>query len=124
MKKVKITFWISTGLLSLLMVGSAAMYIGMNAEAVKTFQSLGYPGYLAYPLALAKLMGVLTIWFIKSEKLKEWTYAGFFFNFLLALFAHIMIADGGYGAAAVALLLLAASYFSWKKINETATSSS
>jgi len=35
--------------------------------------------------------------------LKEWTYAGFFFNAALALAAHFMVSDGYWPGAAMAL---------------------
>lgn len=116
MKKIKITFWITTGLLSLLMVMSAGMYVVTSDEAQQTFMALGFPGYLVYPLAIAKLLGVLAIWFSKSKNLKEWAYAGFFFNFSIAFLAHIMVGDGQFGVAVIALILLFTSYLTQKKL--------
>ena len=50
-------------------------------EMVKGFfQSLGYPIYLIYPLATAKVLGIIAIITKKSRLLKEWAYAGFFFR--------------------------------------------
>lgn len=116
MKKIKLIYWISTGLLSSLVVMSAGMYIFNNAEISKLFLGLGYPAYLVYPLAAAKLLGLIVIWANKSKALKEWAYAGFFFDFVLAFFAHIMINDGEFAGALIALVLLFTSYFSWKKL--------
>lgn len=116
MKSAKIIYWIATGLLCLLMLVSAGMYIFKHAEVVKIFNSLGYPSYIVYPLATAKILGVLAILSKQSQTLKEWAYAGFFFEFLLALSAHINAGDGGFAAAAVALVLLLTSYFLDKKI--------
>ena len=118
MKKFKITFWISTGLLSLLMVMSAGMYLGMSDEAQQNFMALDYPAYLVFPLAFAKLLGVLALWFSKSKNLKEWAYAGFFFNFILAFSAHLMANDGQFGLPIIALILLFASYLTQRKISK------
>lgn len=117
MKKFKIIYWISTGLLSALMLLSAGMYIFNNAEVSKIFETLGYPAYIVYPLAIAKILGLVAIWTGKSKMLKEWAYAGFFYDFVLAFFAHVMVGDGGFAPAMVALLLLATSYFTGKKLS-------
>lgn len=108
---------ISTGLFSLLLGASGLMYIIKYDVMSKAFSHLGFPVYIVYPLAAAKILGVITILFIKSETLKEWAYAGFFFNLVLAVSAHINAGDGGYPGAAVGLLLLTVSYFSGKRIS-------
>ncbi len=95
---------------------STGMYFFNHAEVSKVFTTLGYPTYIIYPLAIAKLLGLIAIWTNKSKSLKEWAYAGFFFDFILAFFAHYMINDGEQFPALVALLLLAISYFTWKKL--------
>ena len=44
--------------------------------------------------------------------------AGFFFAFILAFFAHIMISDGEQMGAFVAMILLVTSYVTNKKMND------
>jgi len=117
MKKYQWTYRISTGLLSALMLMSAGMYIFNHAEVSQAFSNLGYPTYIIYPLAIAKILGLIAIWTDQSKALKEWAYAGFFFDFVLAFFAHVMVNDGEFAPAIVAILLLFTSYFSWKKLN-------
>ena len=115
MKALKITFWISTGLLSAMMLFSAGMYI-FNSDAIfQAFENLGYPTYLMYPLATAKVLGVIAILTRKVDWLKEWAYAGFFFDFALAAAAHIHVGDGDAGGAFMAMVLLFVSYFTQKK---------
>ena len=118
MKNFKWIYRISTGLLSALMLMSAGMYIFNNAEVSETFARLGYPTYIIYPLAIVKILGLVAIWTNQSKSLKEWAYAGFFFDFVLAFFAHIMIGDGAFAPAIVAIVLLFTSYYSWKKLIE------
>lgn len=91
MKSDKIIYYSSTGLLTLLMLMSSGMYIFNNEGVKEMFINFGYPTYIIYPLATAKLFGVLAIWNPKFKALKEWVYAGFFFDFVLAFFAHKMI---------------------------------
>lgn len=118
MKNIKLAYWISTGLLTAMMLMSAGMYIFNNAAIQEAFTKLGYPIYVIYPLAFAKIMGLIAIWTNQSKVVKEWAYAGFFFNFILAFFAHFMISDGEFPGALMALILLFASYFSWKKLQK------
>ncbi len=118
MKRDKIIYYVSTGLLTLLMLFSAGMYIFNNEAVQGMFTNFGYPTYIIYPLAIAKLLGVFTIWNPKFNTLKEWAYAGFFFDFVLAFFAHKMINDGEETGAIIALVLLTVSYVFSKRIKK------
>lgn len=117
MKKIKIIYWISTGLITALMLMSVSMYIFNHEEISKVFEKMSYPSYIVYPLAIAKILGLVAIWVNKFDRLKEWAYAGFFFDFILAIFAHGMIGED-YSAALVATILLLVSYFSWHKLGQ------
>jgi len=119
-KRNKTIFLASTGLLSLLMLGSAGMYFFNYDMVSDTFVKLGFPTYIIYPLAVAKILGLIAIWTKKSETLKEWAYAGFFFDFLLALSAHANAGDGEYLPSSIAIILLLVSYTFGKKV-ETAS---
>lgn len=115
MKKNKIIYYVATGLLTLLMLFSAGMYIFNNEAVQGMFTNFGYPTYIIYPYAIAKLLGLFAIWNPNFKVLKEWAYAGFTFAFILAFFAHFMIGDGDQGGAVIALVLLATSYYFNKK---------
>lgn len=115
MKTFKIIYFITTGLLSAMMLLSGSMYFIKYIDVISEFTTLGFPTWIVYPLAIAKILGVISFWFIKNSTIKEWVYAGFFFNFMLAFFAHFMINDGEQMGAFVAIVLLATSYISYKK---------
>ncbi|WP_298518138.1 DoxX family protein [uncultured Kordia sp.] len=115
MKTQKIIYYVLTGLFTALMLFSASMYFFKNADMVKGFTSFGYPTYIIYPLGIAKILGLITIWQTKYKTIKEWAYAGFFFNVVLAFFAHYMIGDGEQTGAIIALVLLLSSYYFGKK---------
>jgi hypothetical protein len=92
-------------------------YIFKHDLILEVFNKLGFPAYIIYPLAVAKTLGVVAILTKKSRTLKEWAYAGFFFNFILAASAHINAGDGvNVVPAIVSLVLLAISYFTDRKI--------
>lgn len=111
MNKNKIVYWGSTGLLCLMMTASASMYFLKYEQVSEVFVQLGFPTFIIYPLAVAKLLGVIAILSRKSIFLKNLAYAGFFYDFVLAAGAHLAVGDGQAGGAVVALVLLGLSYF-------------
>lgn len=119
MKTTKIIYWSATILLSLLLIMSSGMYIFQNEMIQEVYINLGYPTYLIYPLVVAKLSAVTVLLTQKPNLLKEWAYAGLFFEFILAFFAHIMINDGEHLGAVMAMILLILSYIYGKKMFKT-----
>lgn len=109
-KTNKIIYWSATVLLSALLLMSAGMYVFNNEMVSGMFQNFGYPTYIIYPLAAAKVAAVIVLLTQKQSKLKEWAYSALFFEFILAFFAHYMIGDGEQTAAVIAIVLLSVSY--------------
>lgn len=104
---------VPTALFSLGMGASGLAYLFQAQPIVDTVhEALGYPMHFLTILGTAKVLGVLALVVPGFPKLREWAYAGFTFNVLGAVWAHL--ASGhGLGGAAPALvmgLLLAASY--------------
>ena len=112
----KTLFWGSTILFTLLMLFSVYNYFFNKAAITAAFESFGYPTYLTYPLAIAKLLGLVALWGNFSKWLKEWAYAGFFFNSILAFFAHYMVSDGQQMGAVLAFVFIVVSYFTGKTV--------
>ena len=113
---MKIIYWITTGLLCMLMLYSASMYFRSYDKVSGFFTTLNYPTYLIYPLAIAKLLAVATITFKFSRSLVEWAYAGLFFDLVLATTAHVSHKDEGYVLPILGLVCLFTSYLLWKQI--------
>ncbi|WP_340067092.1 DoxX family protein [Ascidiimonas aurantiaca] len=88
MKLQRIIYRLATGLFTLFMLFSVFMYFSDHAAVPEAFTNMGYPVYIIYPLAVAKMPGLPVIWYPKWKALKEWVYTGFFFDFVLACFAH------------------------------------
>ena len=118
MKRDKIIYYVATGLLTALMLFSVSMYFFKHDDVAEMFTAFGYPTYIIYPYAVAKLLGVFALWNPNFKAIKEWAYAGFFFAFILAFFAHYMIGDGEQTGALVAFILLIVSYIFNKRINK------
>lgn len=112
---MKIAYWIVTGILCLLMLAAAGMEIFDFANSVKFLGDLGFPKFIAYVLPVTKILGAAAILSNYSKTLKEWAYAGFFFDFVLAALAHYFSGVPSPIPALVALVLLLASYFLDKK---------
>ena len=115
MKINKIIYWSSTSLLSALLLMSAGMYVFNNEMVQGLFTGFGFPIYIIYPLAIAKVAAVIVLLSQKQSTIKEWTYSALFFEFILAFFAHYMIGDGEQMGAVIAMTLLIVSYIFGRK---------
>ena len=74
---------------------------------------LGFPAYFAALLGVWKLLGAVALVAPRQPLLKEWAYAGMFFDFSAALVAHAALGDGpvAYVGPVVSLGALAASWY-------------
>jgi hypothetical protein len=75
MKALKITYWVTTTIVALMMTYSAYAYLTQPAM-LQAFNHLGYPGYFRVELALAKLGGAVLLLIPLKSLIKEWVYAG------------------------------------------------
>ena len=92
-KNKKIGFWILTGLVCLSQGASGVLDLMQNQGLVDAMKGLGYPAYLLYILGVCKLGGAITL-AAPGATLKEWAYAGFFFDFMGAAASHALSGDG------------------------------
>ncbi len=113
-KTKKVIYLIATSLLTLIMLATIGNSI-FNPEFAMRFGEIGFPTYLIIPLMTAKFLGLIAIWANKSQFLKEWAYSGFFFLFILAMFAEINAPAPDYLSPPIALILLLTSFLLWKK---------
>ncbi|OEK08439.1 hypothetical protein A8C32_03040 [Flavivirga aquatica] len=116
MKTNKIIYWIVTSLLCALFLASAMMYIFNYPRAEGFFISLGFPTWIIYPLAILKLIGVITILTKWSKFLKELAYAGFLYDAILALSAHSVVGDGEYIPVIISIILIIVSWVYDRKV--------
>lgn len=92
MKRTKITYWISTSIVALMMTFSAYSYL-TKPEIAAGFHHLGYPDYFRVELAIAKLLGAIMLLAPVAVRVKEWTYAAFTIVFISAFIAHTASGD-------------------------------
>lgn len=119
MKKLKIIYWITTGIFSAMMLFSATMYF-TNPEMAQTFEHLGFPDYFRIELSIAKIVGLLLLLAPFSGRLKEWVYAGFTINMISGSIAHAALGDPISAVLTPLVLLgvLAVSYVTLQKLDE------
>ena len=120
MKKQKLFFWISTGLIALF-EGVMPALTSQTELAKEGIIHLGYPLYFGNALVIFKVLGVLALIIPAIPKrIKEWAYAGFAFDFIFAAISHGAV-DGINGNTffpVIVLAVLAVSYISYHKIND------
>ncbi|MFO0684940.1 MAG: DoxX family protein [Sandaracinus sp.] len=110
MKARSLAYWITT-LVFALAIGASGIGDLVRAPAiVEGLGQLGYPAYLMLLLGVWKLLGVAAILAPGAPRLKEWAYAGFFFELTGAAFSHVA---AGVGSPVAPLALAALAAASW-----------
>ncbi|MDP4263702.1 MAG: DoxX family protein [Bacteroidota bacterium] len=118
MKKIKITYWIVTGLFAAFMIFSAIPDMMSTPEAVAIVTThLGYPVYFIPFIGVAKLLGAVAILIPGFPRIKEWAYAGLAFDLIGAAYSSIKVGDpvSGWSFMFLPLIFLAASYIFYHK---------
>jgi uncharacterized membrane protein YphA (DoxX/SURF4 family) len=111
----KTLYWTLTLLFVVPLGLSGVTYLMQIAVNVQGLDHLGYPHYIMPFLGIAKILGVIAIVWGRFEKLKEWAYAGFAFDLLLAAYSHVESGDGARASFPVIMLLIMfGSYMQWK----------
>ena len=65
---------------------------------------LGYPSYIVPALGLGKVLAILAILWPGLPRLKEWAYAGIFFNMAGAFVSHIAHRDPMWSVVVTAVI--------------------
>ena len=117
MKKTNILYWIFTGIFGLFMLSSGIQNLLVTPEWIGLMKTLGYPAYLIPFLGVAKCLGVVALVVPGFPRVKEWAYAGFFFDLVGATYSVIVME--GLQVPQIFMLFifafLAASYFYYHK---------
>ena len=81
--------WTATGLFTLLFAGSIGLGLGDLKGSYEEYAHLGFPAWSIFFNSFGKILGLIAIFLNTSRTLKDFAFAGFLFDLLLALFAHI-----------------------------------
>lgn len=112
MKPTVIAYWISTALLVLVFLGGGVMDLRQPPEVLESMKALGYPAYFATLLGLWKLSGALALVVPGFPRVKEWAYAGMFFDLTGAAVSHAAVGDP-FAKTLVPLVLTGVLIASW-----------
>lgn len=118
MKKLNVLYWIFNGLFAAFMLMSGIPDILMDPIAIQGMhEGLGYPVYFIPFIGVAKVLGSIAILIPGFHRIKEWAYAGLFFDLIGATFS--IIASGGtiaqYGFMVLPLVLATLAYVFYQK---------
>ena len=120
MKTTKITYWVSTTLIFLFQ-GLMPALTSQTEMAKEGISHLGYPAYFGVALTVFKVLGSLVLIVPQVPKtLKEWTYAGFVFDFIFAAISLVAV-DGFNGETFIPFFVLGVlllSYSSYHKLQK------
>ncbi len=115
MKTNQYSYWIATLIMSAVFLFSINIHL-FQTDMVKGFyESLQFPTWWVVPSGILKLLALIAILSNLSRFLKEWAYAGLFFDAAMALGAHQTAQDGGSMFSIIALVSIVVSRFFWGK---------
>lgn len=105
MKKINILYWVFTGLFALAMLFSSIGNVMVDDNSVQLINGvLQFPKYMIPFLGVAKIIGVIGILIPGLPRwVKEWSYAGLFFDLIGATYAIISI--GGFHVQQLGMLM-------------------
>ena len=123
-KTKNIAYWTTTGLIAFFIGGGGVAQIAQYlANPHGVVPVLGYPTYFFAILGFWKALGAIAILVPRYPRLKEWAYAGIFFDLTGAVAS--VIAVGVYGAYAfhilAPLILTGVTVASWALRPESRT---
>ncbi|MDX1938557.1 MAG: DoxX family protein [Flavihumibacter sp.] len=118
-KTNNILYWVTTILFAGFMIWSSVPGAMKNEQAIAFMNGmLGYPIYFIVFISVAKIAGSVALLIPGLNKIKEWAYAGLFFDLAGALYSVNAVAnkfEPGSLFIALPLILGIASYYFWNK---------
>jgi hypothetical protein len=122
-KSTKAIYWAGVILTSLWFGTSGVCELTKNPLVWDITLQLGYPAHFIYMLGVAKVAGVLVLLTPnKLLRLKEWVFAGVFFDITFAFFSKLSVL--GFAAtvdAIVAFAMVSVTYVMFRKLYPAAT---
>jgi hypothetical protein len=117
-KSTKAIYWTGVILTSLWFGTSGVCELTKNPLVWDITLQLGYPAHFIYILGVAKVLGVLVLLTPnRLLRLKEWVFAGVFFDILFAFFSKLAVL--GLAAtvdAIIAFVMVSVTYVMFRKL--------
>jgi uncharacterized membrane protein YphA (DoxX/SURF4 family) len=93
MKTKQIGYWATTSLLALALISGGAAQMARRPENIEGIVHLGYPVYFMVLVGFWKVLGGFALLAPRLPRLKEWAYAGIFFEMTGAAVSHLVCGD-------------------------------
>jgi hypothetical protein len=108
----KVIYLTSTAILVLELLAGAFMDLAQLPVVVQDVRSIGYPTYVLYIVGFWKILAVGALLWPRLPRLREWAYAGVFFEMSGAVASHVLAGDpiGKYIAPMVFTMLAMVSW--------------
>lgn len=117
-KTTKIIYWTGVILTSLWFGASGFFELTTNPIVWGITQQLGYPEHFIYLLGVLKVAGVIVLLIPnKLLRLKEWVFAGVFFDITFAFFSKVAaIGLSETSDAIIAFIMVSVTYSMFRKL--------
>jgi uncharacterized membrane protein YphA (DoxX/SURF4 family) len=112
MKTQTVGYWICTALIAFAFLSGGVVDLMRSPQALEGMAHLGYPAYFMVILGVWKILGGLAILAPGFPLVKEWAYAGMFFDLTGASASHASSGDDLWHVF-VPLILAAVLAASW-----------
>lgn len=93
MKPQVIGYWTTTTILALVLLAGGAAQLAQRPENGEGMAHLGYPLYFLTILGFWKVLGAIALLAPRLPRLKEWAYAGAFFELTGAVASQAVCGD-------------------------------
>jgi hypothetical protein len=112
MRTRTIGYWTTTGLLAFAFAAGGAFDVSGAPAVTATIAHLGYPAFFGALLGTWKLLGAAAVLAPRMPRVKEWAYAGMFFDLSSAAISHAAAGDD-VGKVITPIVLLGLVVASW-----------
>ena len=103
----RIAYWVTTSILAVETGVGGILDLARTQHVRMVVAHLGYPAYLLTILGLWKVPGAMVLLLPRFPRLREWAYAGIFFEMTGAAASHAFFGDTQYVAITVSFSILA-----------------
>ena len=111
-KLKSIAYWVSTTLIAAAFLFGGAIDAAAQPPTVAFLAHLGYPAYFCTLIGVWKVLGGVVVLVPRLPRLKEWAYAGIFFDLTGAAISHAASGDSA-SHVMVPLVLACVAFVSW-----------
>jgi len=120
-KTAKTIYRIGVALTSLWFGSSGFFELTKNPIVWDISVRLGYPSHFIYILGVAKLSGIIVLLIPdRLIRLKEWVFAGLFFDIIFAFFSNLVVLTPIAAIdAVVAFIMVGVTYLMFRKFYQT-----